>query len=179
MSIRRQAAVMTPRPRAHEGGGVIELRIGQKETQSAAGRDRVRSEPGRLGRGIGPLLAALVALAGLLAASAPAAAAGTWFPVTLPCAGISGVMRDGNWTNGRAAAEHYSMPYPFGTVVQLADGSRWTIEDTTAPWIGRWWGRGEHLDLYLSMQSYQCRYYGVWGSRARIIRWGWWGSVLL
>jgi hypothetical protein len=100
-----------------------------------------------------------------------------WQRVTLTCAGISGLMRDGRWTHYGAAAQPYSRPYPWGTVVQLGDGSLWTIEDTLAPWISAWLLGRQHLDLYVAW-GWSCQTFGVRTSAMRIRRWGWSGDWL-
>ena len=105
-------------------------------------------------------------------------ASGNWFPVTLTCAGVTGIMRSGIWTFPGAAGETNTspfnvndLPYPFGTQFELQDGSVWTILDTGATWVPRFWIYGEHFDLYMAVPCSETP--GMWPGWARIIRWGW------
>lgn len=88
---------------------------------------------------------------------------------TLTCAGVTGTMADGRWTHYGAAAQPYWRPYAMGTVIALADGSRWTIEDTLAPWVGGGYGR---FDLYVAWGR-RCMEFGVRHGWARVVRDGW------
>jgi hypothetical protein len=111
-------------------------------------------------------LAALLALALLRPATARADG---WVPATLTCAGAVGLMADGRWTHYGAAAEAYWRPYSMGTVIELGDGSRWTVEDTLAPWAGGGYGR---FDLYVAWGR-RCVEFGVRHGWARVVRLGW------
>ena len=103
----------------------------------------------------------------------PARADDDWYRVEVTCAGIQGRMRDGNWTYAGAAAQAYGLPYPWGTVIELQDGSQWTVEDSMAHWVSRWTGWGEHLDLYLGGDWATCQRFGSQRTSAHVIRWGW------
>jgi hypothetical protein len=114
----------------------------------------------------------LAALLAFLLPAAPAAADGGWIPATLTCAGIWGTMADGNAVHYGAVAEPYWRPYPMGTVIELGDGGRWTIEDTLAPWVGGGFGR---FDLYVAW-GWACTQFGVRPGWARVVRYGWGGN---
>jgi hypothetical protein len=108
-----------------------------------------------------------------------AAAASSWQqPATLTCAGVSGIMADGAWTHYGAAAIWPGLlaQYPFGTVLQLADDSLWTVEDTTAWWVGGYWQDGLHLDLYNGLYGGDCWRFGVEPTAFQVRRLGWYGD---
>lgn len=89
-------------------------------------------------------------------------------PVVLTCAGVTGVMADGRYTHYGAAAEGYRRPLPFGSVLTFqSDGTEWTIEDTTAPWVADYWRGRLHADLY-NLWGRACLLFGVRYDRAAI-----------
>jgi hypothetical protein len=96
-----------------------------------------------------------------------------WFPVDLTCAKEVGPMRDGTLVYSGAAAQAYSLPYPWGTVLELRDGTRWTIEDTLAPRVPHLTSSGERFDLYRSGDRESCLAFGHQRTQARIVRMGW------
>ncbi len=82
-------------------------------------------------------------------------------------------MRDGTLVYAGAAAQAYSLPYPWGTVIELRDGTRWTLEDSLAPRVPHMTSAGERFDLYRAGDRASCLAFGHQHTQARIVRMGW------
>ena len=110
----------------------------------------------------------------------PASADNGWIPAHFTCAGVSGVMADGNWTHFGAAGLFPGalQSFPFGTVLEDGYGNYWTVED-----VGPWWppylnGR-LRVDLYNNFTSASCyRNFRVYDGWIKIRRYGWNGAWL-
>jgi len=119
-----------------------------------------------------------LSLSGVFAA--PASAAGNWIPAHFTCAGVSGVMADGNWTHYGAVGLFPAAiaSYPYGTVLEDESGRTWTVEDTGPDWSA--WRNGRlRIDLYNYFTSRDCwNNFQTYDGWVRVRRYGWNGSWL-
>jgi hypothetical protein len=121
-------------------------------------------------------MASVLLLSGIFAT--PTAAASTWIPAHFTCAGVSGIMADGNWTHYGAVGLFPAAlsTYPFGTVLEDWNGQMWTVEDTGPAWSA--WQNGRlRIDLYNYFTPRDCwNNFQTYDGWVRVRRYGWYGA---